>query len=152
MGVEFFIYRVAMGIRFFNLSEMRNYSYSQGMNIEKDVFEKSWREGQDNSNAMYPRIDLVGPQKYSDRYIEDGSFLRLRNILLGYNITNIKIRDKNLFERIRLYASLQNYLTLTKYSGLDPEVSSKGGDANAGIDHFTYPNSKSFSIGLNMTF
>ncbi len=147
-----FLLQGSQGNDVFNLSEMRNYSYSQGMNIEKDVYYNSWREGQDNTNAKYPRIELVGPQKYSDRYIEDASFLRLRNVLLGYNIPRFKFNDKYLFERVRVYASLQNYLTFTKYSGLDPEVSSKGGDINAGIDHFTYPNSKSFSIGLNLTF
>ncbi|MPN59899.1 TonB-dependent receptor SusC [bioreactor metagenome] len=131
---------------------MRNYSYSQGMNIERNVYYTSWREGQDNSNARYPRIEMVGTQRYSDRYIEDASYLRLRNILLGYNIPRLKMNGKYLYEGIRVYASLQNFLTFTKYSGLDPEVNSKGGDIDAGIDHFTYPNSKSFSIGVNLTF
>lgn len=147
-----FLLQGSQGNDIFNLSEMRNYSYSQGMNIEKEVYYNSWREGQDNSNARYPRIELVGTQRYSDRYIEDASYLRLRNILFGYNIPRLKIRDKYIYEGIRIYASLQNFLTFTKYTGLDPEVNSKGGDINAGIDHFTYPNSKSFSIGVNLTF
>ncbi len=147
-----FLLQGSQGNDIFNISEMRNYSYSQGMNIERDVFYSSWREGQDNSKARYPRIEMVGTQRYSDRYIEDGSYLRLRNILLGYNIPRFKVNNRYLYEGIRIYASLQNFLTLTKYSGLDPEVNSKGGDINAGIDHFTYPNSKSFSIGVNLTF
>ncbi len=147
-----FLLQGSQGNDVFNLSEMRNYSYSQGMNIERDVYYTSWREGQDNSNARYPRIEMVGTQRYSDRYIEDASYLRLRNILLGYNIPRLKMNGKYLYEGIRVYASLQNFLTFTKYSGLDPEVNSKGGDIDAGIDHFTYPNSKSFSIGVNLTF
>ncbi len=147
-----FLLQGSQGNDIFNISEMRNYSYSQGMNIERDVYYSSWREGQDNSKARYPRIEMVGTQRYSDRYVEDGSYLRLRNILLGYNIRQFKVINRHLYESIRIYASLQNFLTLTKYSGLDPEVNSKGGDINAGIDHFTYPNSKSFSIGVNLTF
>ncbi len=151
MELSFFL-QGSQGNDVFNLSEMRNYSYSQGMNIERDVYYHSWREGQDNTNARYPRIELVGPLKYSDRFIEDGSFLRLKNILLGYNVPPMKLKDKRLFQAIRFYVSLQNYLTLTKYSGLDPEVNSKGGDINSGIDHFTYPNNKTISFGANITF
>ena len=151
MELSFFL-QGSQGNDVFNLSEMRNYSYSQGMNIERDVYYHSWREGQDNSNARYPRIELVGPLKYSDRFIEDGSFLRLKNILLGYNVPPMTLKDKRLFQAIRFYVSLQNYLTLTKYSGLDPEVNSKGGDINSGIDHFTYPNNKTISFGANITF
>lgn len=60
---------------------MRNYSYGQGMNIERKVYYESWHEGQDNSHAAYPRIDDVGSLKYSDRFIENGSYLRLKTLV-----------------------------------------------------------------------
>ena len=53
---------------------------------------------------------------------------------------------------MRVFISAQNWLTITKYQGVDPEVSSKGSDIDAGIDHFTYPNSKTISMGLNVKF
>lgn len=134
----------------FNLSEMRNYSYSQGMNVERKVYYESWREGQDNSNANYPRIERVGPQKYSDRYLEDGSYLRLKNISLAYFIP--LQNTVPWIKGMSIYASAQNYLTFTNYSGVDPEVSSKGSGMNSGIDHFSYPNNKTITFGAKVQF
>ncbi|MCE6991437.1 TonB-dependent receptor [Dyadobacter sp. CY323] len=140
----------SQGNKVFNLSEMRNYSYSQGMNVARKVYYESWREGQDNSNANYPKIERAGTLRYSDRFLENGSYLRLKNISLAYHIPIPQsltwIRSASVF------VSAQNYLTFTKYTGLDPEVSSKGGDINGAIDHFTYPNSKTFSFGAKIQF
>ena len=63
-----------------------------------------------------------------------------------------KPRAKNWLNGIRIFVSAQNWLTLTKYKGVDPEVSSKGSDVNAGIDHLTYPNSKTLSMGVSVKF
>lgn len=147
-----FFLQGSQGNDIFNLSEMRNYSYSQGMNIERKVYYESWRAGQDNSNAHYPRIDMVGKLRYSDRFIEDGSYLRLKNISLAYNFPCERWRTHNWLSGMRVFISAQNWLTITKYQGVDPEVSSKGSDIDAGIDHFTYPNSKTISMGLNVKF
>ena len=131
---------------------MRNYSYGQGMNIEKDVYYHSWRPGEDNSNAHYPRIDQVGSLKYSDRFVENGSYLRLKNICLAYNLPCDKWKTKNWLSAVRLYISAQNWLTITGYRGVDPEVSSKASDVDNGIDHLSYPNSKTISMGVNVKF
>ncbi|MDM1060694.1 TonB-dependent receptor [Myroides odoratimimus] len=139
------------GNKVFNLSEMRNYSYSQGMNIEKSVYYNSWREGQDNSNALYPRIERVGTLRYSDRFLEDGSYFRLKNIALTYNLPVHKMAKK-LFTKLSFYVSAQNILTFTKYSGVDPEVNSKKSDIDNAIDHFTYPNTKTISFGIKAQF
>ncbi|MEC4043906.1 hypothetical protein [Myroides odoratimimus] len=130
---------------------MRNYSYSQGMNIEKSVYYNSWREGQDNSNALYPRIERVGTLRYSDRFLEDGSYFRLKNIALTYNLPVHKMAKK-LFTKLSFYVSAQNILTFTKYSGVDPEVNSKKSDIDNAIDHFTYPNTKTISFGIKAQF
>lgn len=147
-----FFLQGSQGNDVFNLSEMRNYSYGQGMNIERKVYYESWREGQDNSHAAYPKINAVGSLKYSDRFIENGSYLRLKNISLAYNLPCDKWATKNWLNGIRIFVSAQNWLTLTKYKGVDPEVSSKGSDVNAGIDHLTYPNSKTLSMGVSVKF
>ncbi|WEK38015.1 MAG: TonB-dependent receptor [Candidatus Pseudobacter hemicellulosilyticus] len=145
-----FLIQGTQGNEVFNLSEMRNYSYSQGMNIESKVYYESWREGKDNSNARYPRIERVGTLRYSDRFLEDGSYLRLKNISLAYYIP---VPEKLQWIRsVSIYVSAQNYLTLTKYKGVDPEINSKGDDINSAIDHFTYPNTKTFSFGAKVQF
>lgn len=147
-----FFLQGSQGNEVFNISEMRNYSYGQGMNIEKDVYYQSWRPGEDNSNAHYPRIDQVGSLKYSDRFVENGSYLRLKNICLAYNLPCDKWKTKNWLSAVRLYISAQNWLTITGYRGVDPEVSSKASDVDNGIDHLSYPNSKTISMGVNVKF
>lgn len=147
-----FFLQGSQGNDVFNLSEMRNYAYDQGMNVERKVYYESWREGQSNSHANYPKIDNVGPLKYSDRFLENGSYLRLKNVSLAYNFPCEKWSTRTWLSGIRVFVSAQNWLTFTKYNGVDPEVSSKGGDLNAGIDHLTYPNSKTVSMGLSVKF
>ncbi|MGG5506143.1 MULTISPECIES: SusC/RagA family TonB-linked outer membrane protein [unclassified Myroides] len=139
------------GNKVYNISEMRNYSYSQGMNVEKGVYYNSWREGQDNSNAHYPRIERVGVLRHSDRFLENGSYLRLKNIALTYNLPVHKMK-RAIFSSFSIYVSAQNILTFTKYRGVDPEVNSKNSDIDSAIDHFTYPNTKSFTFGLKAQF
>lgn len=134
----------------FNLSEMRNLSYSQGMNISSKVYEQSWREGQDNSNARYPKIQQTGGLRFSDRFLEDGSYLRLKNISLAYHIP--VPQTLNWIKSANIYVAAQNYLTFTKYTGVDPEVSSKGGDIDGAIDHLSYPNSKTLTVGTRIQF
>ena len=75
-----------------------------------------------------------------------------KNISLAYNLPCDKWATKNWLNGIRIFVSAQNWLTLTKYKGVDPEVSSKGSDVNAGIDHLTYPNSKTLSMGVSVKF
>jgi len=143
------------GNKVYNLSEMRNYSRYQGMNLESHVYEQSWREGQDNSKAIYPIISVdtqYAILRHSDRFVEDASYLRLKNIALSYNIPCRNWGTRNWLQSIRVYVSAQDYLTFTHYRGVDPEVSSKGGDTNSGIDHLTYPPSKRVSFGLRVQF
>jgi hypothetical protein len=80
--------------------------------------------------------------------IEDGSYIRLKNVVLGYRFP---IRGK--IESLRVYASAQNLFTLTNYSGFDPEVSSKGQDnLQLGIDWNAYPTSRVVMLGVNIAF
>ncbi|WP_211221677.1 SusC/RagA family TonB-linked outer membrane protein [Spirosoma panaciterrae] len=103
--------------------------------------------GPGTSNTM-PRAIFNDPNKnarISNRFVEDGSYLRIKNVTLGYTI------PKTLTQRIklssaRLYASCQNLLTFTRYSGFDPEVPSNG------IDYSVYPVTRTISAGLNLSF
>jgi|LGOV01.1.fsa_nt_gb TonB-linked SusC/RagA family outer membrane protein len=84
--------------------------------------------------------------RVSDFYIEDGSYLRLKNMQIGYTFTE----PTKWLSNVRVYFSGQNLFTITKYSGLDPEVG--GGSLNTGLDYGTYPQSRVLSFGANLSF
>ncbi|PZX55531.1 TonB-dependent receptor-like protein [Algoriphagus ratkowskyi] len=84
----------------------------------------------------------------SDRFLEDGTYIRLKNISLGYTLTDVKG-----FQKIRVYLSSNNLLTSTNYTGYDPEVNSYGGSNTAiGIDNLVYPVAKSYLVGVQISF
>ncbi|HVD97676.1 MAG TPA: TonB-dependent receptor [Cytophagaceae bacterium] len=87
----------------------------------------------------------------SDRFIEDASYGRLKNLTLGYTLP-IRLTEKAKFKSIRIYVSAQNMFTITKYTGFDPEVSFTGQSlVNKGIDQGVYPNSKTYLGGISVT-
>jgi TonB-dependent starch-binding outer membrane protein SusC len=108
-----------------------------------------------NPDTDIPRGTFSDPNentRVSDRYIEDGSYLRIRNIQLGYtfptSLTN-RIKASNL----RLYVQVQNAYTFTKYSGFDPEVGQDTWDPNLfGVDNGRYPSPRIYTVGLNFGF
>ncbi|MBU6157529.1 MAG: TonB-dependent receptor [Bacteroidetes bacterium] len=88
----------------------------------------------------------------SDRFIEDGSFIRLRTLTLGYTLPS-EIASKIKAKNIKFFVSGQNILTFTKYTGYDPEVSTfEQSNLIPGIDYGTYPGSKTYTVGLDVTF
>jgi len=104
-------------------------------------------EGEGTSNTM-PRAIFNDPNnnsRISSRFIEDGSYMRIKNITLGYTLPGTLIHRYKV-QQIRIYASAQNLATFTKYSGFDPEVPSNGVDFNV------YPVTRVLSLGLNITF
>jgi hypothetical protein len=88
----------------------------------------------------------------SSQYVENGSFIRLNNITLGYTFPKSIIQNK--LSNARIYVSGQNLLVITKYSGLDPELSSTPGwtDISQGIDNGTYPATRTITFGLKVDF
>ncbi len=88
---------------------------------------------------------------YSSYYIEDGSYLRFSTITLGYTFPK-KWISKVMLTNARIYCTLNNICTITGYSGYDPEVSTESGALTPGIDNSSYPRSKSWVIGVNLTF
>jgi hypothetical protein len=111
----------------------------------------------ENPNTKMPRGGRnVGynNRQTSDRYIEDGSYLRVRNIMLGYNFPKRWI-EKARIESLRVYANIQNLHTFTKYSGYDPEVGLNQQDSSGftfGYDSGRYPAPRLISFGLNISF
>ncbi|WP_299797581.1 TonB-dependent receptor [uncultured Maribacter sp.] len=118
-----------------------------------------------NPSNTQPRAVLNDPNqnsRVSDRYVEDGSYLRLRNVSVGYSLPRATLERMidGTFSKLRIYMSAQNLITITDYSGFDPEVGpslnigSTSGDGNSelGIDRGQYPQSKSFVVGLQMSF
>ena len=108
-------------------------------------------------NTDVPKKTTARSERVSTRWIYDGSYLRVKNIMLGYNMPK-SVLDKLNIQKLRLYVSAQNILTFTKYRGFDPEVN-YGGDGsgsnsnmNQGLDYASYPNAKSYTVGLNIAF
>ncbi len=90
--------------------------------------------------------------RVSDRYIEDGSYLRIKNISFAYNFPH-KWLKKTPLSALKIYVNIQNLFTFTKYSGYDPEVGALYGDAlYTGIDYGRYPSSRAYTFGLNVSF
>ena len=88
----------------------------------------------------------------SSVWIEDGSFLKLKNLAIGYTLP-ASLLSKYAITKVRVYASAQNLFVITKYSGLDPEIGIQGGNATQnGVDNGTYPSSRYFTFGLNVSF
>lgn len=110
-----------------------------------------------NPGTKTPRATINDPNdndRISSRYIEDGSYLRIKNITLGYTFPK-KLLSKAKIENLRIYCNIQNLYTFTKYSGYDPEIGASTQDATGltyGIDNGRYPSPATYSIGLNITF
>lgn len=101
-----------------------------------------WNISQNNKTAI---------SDHSSYYIEDGSYLRFSTITLGYTFPKAWIQNLKL-NNARVYCTLNNIATITGYSGYDPEVSAEGGALTPGIDNSSYPRSKSWVVGVNLTF
>ena len=106
-------------------------------------------EGTSNKYPIYIQGDATNWQA-SDLYVHDGSYLRLKNIELGYTIPDF-LTKKVFISRLRVYAAVENLLTFTKYWGFDPEISS-GSDKSNGVDFGVYPQPRTFRVGCNVTF
>lgn len=108
-----------------------------------------------NLGTSIPRASIQDPNdndRISDRYIEDGSYIRLKNIALGYTFPKGMIKKLGL-ESLRVYANIQNLLTITGYDGYDPEIGASTSSTNVyGLDNGRYPSPTVYSFGLNVSF
>ncbi|MDX1913222.1 MAG: TonB-dependent receptor [Saprospiraceae bacterium] len=109
--------------------------------------------GEGTSNTE-PRANLNDPNqnvRISDRFIEDGSYLRLKTLQLGYNFPQAWLKRAR-FDQLKVYVTAQNLLTFTRYTGLDPEIGKIGSDLEIGIDRGFYPQSRTVMGGISLTF
>ena len=106
-------------------------------------------EGTSNTEPRVTFIDTNNNRRASDRYVEDGSFVRIKNIQLGYTLPEIASEKKSI-SKIRIYGQVKNAFTFTDYSGYDPEISS--GVLDTGIDRGSYPQPRVWLMGLNIQF
>jgi hypothetical protein len=106
-----------------------------------------------NPTSDIPRVgaDIASMFVYSSRVVEDASFLRLRNVTLGYTLPR-KVLRKMHFDTMRFYISAENLWTLTNYSGPDPEVSTRNSVLTPGFDWSAYPRAMGVTAGLSFTF
>lgn len=131
----------------------RNFS----TNVRRDLLANSWTP--DNPDAKYPQIDVSDTFSFalSDFYVEDGSYVRLRNLQLGYTIPATLIPG---LRNMRVYVQGENLFTITGYDGLDPSlpaanVTNRGADIRdqyRGIDRGSYPSNRTLSLGISATF
>ena len=162
-----FVYGLTLGLSWKGLDFSAFFSGSQGndvlnmtlydfesgtgyMNANAGILQRAWNG--EGSTDRYHKISADQGQNLlvSDYFVEDGSYLRLKNIQIGYDFCNKLIKWKGI-SQLRLYVSAQNLFTLTKYSGLDPEIGSSNAILN-GIDCGFYPQSRTWTVGLNLKF
>jgi TonB-linked SusC/RagA family outer membrane protein len=145
----------SQGNDIFNMTEIQ--LNNGDANTTYGYFNNAWTPT--NTNTNEPRVGNNSFRETSSRFVEDGSYIRLKNIAVGYNFPSEAI-EKLGIERLRLSVSAQNLLTITNYSGLDPEVNYFGSAGNnntasntvRGFDFGNYPTVKSVNFSLNVTF
>jgi TonB-linked SusC/RagA family outer membrane protein len=142
----------------FNATKILSESMRLGMNQSAAVLDR-WQNPGDITDIPKAIENDVTNSAPSTRYIEDGSYLRIKSLTLGYNLPKA-VLDKIKISRLQIYVTSENLLTFTRYSGFDPEVSAFNAsnqdntskNTAPGVDYGTYPQSRDFIIGLNVTF
>lgn len=144
-----FFFNGSYGSKILNLTRFDLYSLN-GQQQAKDIVNR-WTPA-NPSNAI-PRANIAGGQKILSTFqVEDGSYLRLKNISIGYNLPQNLIKRFAL-SSFKIYIAAQNLLTFTKYTGFDPEVNFRGNNSiSQSLDYGSYPAAKTILFGINMNF
>lgn len=147
------------GNKIFNFAEsslesFQNRSFVGIENISQQYFNNAWTPT--NHSNTYARIttndDAIASNVASSAYIENGSYLKLRNLTVGYTLPADMLK-KWTITKVRIYVSTQNLFTITGYKGLDPEIGVQGNNPTQnGVDNGAYPSSKFYTVGLNVAF
>jgi len=152
------LFQGVYGNQIFNGTRWYTENGTAASNLDTRMLNRWTGDGSTNDVA-YPRMDEAGGDnmQISDRYIEDGSYLRLKSLQLGYSL-NESVCKKLWIKKCRLYVGAENLFTFTRYTGLDPEIGTMGtktGITNSsltmGVDYVTYPQPRTFFMGLNIT-
>ena len=148
MGIFF---RGSQGFDVRNLQASEIGDGVQKINQLANILTDTWTPS--NTSASRPVIDgnrdFANSYRDSDYFIEDGSFIRLQNLSLGYTFLDIQ----KYISKARVFVSGQNLFTITDYSGFDPEVNNRGqNNLNRGDDYDAYPRSRTLTLGVNLEF
>ncbi|WP_017259765.1 SusC/RagA family TonB-linked outer membrane protein [Pedobacter arcticus] len=139
------------GNNIINMNTRFNANLGTNKNITQEMADGAWAQGNDNTNATGPKIirQFFRTLLFSERFIEDGSFVRVKNVTLGYNVP---LKSKTL-TALRVSVGANNLFTITNYSGFDPEINSYGDNpAVFGVDLGGYPNSRTYNFSLRCNF
>lgn len=131
----------------------RDFVASPLQNFTSDIFDRWHGEGTSNTLPRLTASTSSNWNRISDLYVEDGDYFKIKNIVIGFDFK--KAFKKIPFEQLRLYASVQNLYTFTKYSGMDPEIGFGGENAGSyaqGIDLGYYPSSRNILFGINIKY
>lgn len=133
-------------------------SFQRTQNQFEDLFGNYWTQEKPDPHAKYPRISPLTQMRPSDRFIEDGSYLRVKSVQLSYDVP-LKNLGINSLSQLSVYVKATNLFTLTNYPGLDPEVNTRGSDSQSiedrlfiGTDESGYPNARIFGAGIELSF
>jgi len=136
----------AIGNDVFNGTQRRDLRFT---NRTTDILDRWTGEGTSNSIPRFTWVDTNNNDRVSDLYIEDGSYLRVKNFQIGYNLPS-NLREKIGAEKFRVFISGENLLTFTRYTGVDPEIGAFG-SFDIGIDRAIYPQARTFRFGIGLT-
>ena len=150
-GIDFsFLLGSGWGHKLYNGNRYFFEGMSSGTNMLASTLD-AWTTN--NTNTNVPRAVLQDPNnnsRESDRFLENGNFVRLRQLQIGYTLPATVLK-KLFVDKLRLYVSGENLFTITNYSGIDPEFSTEK-ILNTGVDKEIYPFTRSYIVGLQLTF
>ncbi len=145
-------FRVVYGNEVFNALKRDLTGTAGWLNQSKDVIDRWTADNPDGTNPRSNGNDPNINRRVSDRFVEDGSYIRLQNISLGYTIPKTIIESMKI-QSMRFYVSAQNLLTISGYSGFDPEIGSFNQNPLInGVDNGRFPVARSYTFGLNVNF
>ncbi|AUC85182.1 SusC/RagA family protein [Polaribacter sp. ALD11] len=147
-------FNASLGNDLYNLTKYKTHFFNQSAYNKNEDLLNAWSP--DNSNSSIPRLSLDDPNnniRPSSFYVEDGSYIKLNMLQLGYTFTQPFMKGK----KLRVYAQSTNVFTITNYSGMNPQIglqnySSDNRNLDIGVDRGIYPPSRTFTIGLNLKF
>lgn len=144
-----FFFQGSYGNKIFNFLQQKLEIPTLSLNASATLLD---RYSAGNPNGKVAKATNAPVAQVTDRYVEDGSYVKLKTLSLGYSIPRDVLRQLHI-SQLRVYVTAQNILTWTKYTGLDPEVNFFDSDnTKQGIDYGAYPSTKGFLAGLNLTF
>ena len=155
-----FMFTFSLGSRMMNGTRANLLTYSQddANNLSSEMMSMWQMPGQRTDIPKLDNKSIIAGYDYtvsitSDRFLENNSYLRLKTLTLSYSLPQKALKKLKVMEQFKFFVTLTNVFTITKYSGLDPEVSAFGSSAlAAGYDNMTMPQSRSYQFGIRASF